>query len=64
MSPLAARDGGLELFVTDGELAAALTRRGIVIPSEYSVRVRGAFDEAAIEALLGNAPTPFPQRAG
>ena len=28
VSPLPARDGGLELFVTDGALAAALTRRG------------------------------------
>ena len=52
ISPLAARDGGLELFVTDGELAAALTRRGVAISSEYSVRVRGGFDEAGIEALL------------
>jgi 23S rRNA pseudouridine2605 synthase len=52
ISPLAANDGGLELFVTDGHLAAALTRRGIGIPSEFSVRVRGAFDESAISALL------------
>jgi 23S rRNA pseudouridine2605 synthase len=49
ISPLAPRDGGLELFVTDGELAAALTKRGVGISSEYSVRVRGAFDEAGIE---------------
>ena len=54
ISPLAARDGGLELFVTDGELAAALTRRGVAISSEYSVRVRGAFDGSGIEALLQN----------
>ncbi|HEX9706307.1 MAG TPA: S4 domain-containing protein [Steroidobacteraceae bacterium] len=52
VSPLAARDGGLELFITDGELAAALTRRGIGIPSEFSVRVRGAFDESQIETAL------------
>jgi 23S rRNA pseudouridine2605 synthase len=52
ISPLAARDGGLELFVTDGELAAALTRRDVAISSEYSVRVRGGFDEAGIDALL------------
>ena len=38
--------------MTDGELAAALTRRGVAISSEYSVRVRGGFDEAAIEGLL------------
>ena len=42
VSPLAPRDGGLELFVTDGELAAALTKRGVAISSEYSVRVRGS----------------------
>ncbi len=52
ISPLAARDGGLELFITDGELAAALTRRGIGIPSEFSVRARGAFDESEIGARL------------
>jgi 23S rRNA pseudouridine2605 synthase len=52
VSPLATRDGGLELFVTDGELAAALTRRGAAIPTEYSVRVRGAFDEADVEGRL------------
>ncbi len=52
ISPLAARDGGLELFITDGELAAALTRRGIGIQSEFSVRARGAFDESEIGARL------------
>jgi 23S rRNA pseudouridine2605 synthase len=52
ISPLAANDGGLELFITDGKLAAALTRRGLEMPSEYSVRVRGAFDEARIAAEL------------
>lgn len=55
VSPLAARDGGLELFITDGELAAALTRRGIGIPSEFSVRVRGAFDESQIGVILATA---------
>ncbi len=55
VSPLAARDGGLELFVTDGALAAALTRRGIGIASEFSVRVRGAFDESKIGATLAAA---------
>jgi 23S rRNA pseudouridine2605 synthase len=52
VSPLPPRDSGLEVFVTDGGLAAALTRRAAAIPSEYSVRVRGAFDESAIEAEL------------
>jgi 23S rRNA pseudouridine2605 synthase len=52
VSPLAARDGGLEIFLTDGELAAALTRRGAGITCEYSVRVRGPFDESEIEGRL------------
>ncbi|MGH8242264.1 MAG: S4 domain-containing protein [Steroidobacteraceae bacterium] len=52
VSPLAPRDGGLELFVTDGELAAALTRRGNAISSGFSVRVRGPFDDAAIERQM------------
>jgi 23S rRNA pseudouridine2605 synthase len=56
ISPLAACDGGLELFITDGRLAAALTRRGLGIPAEYSVRVRGAFDDATIfETLVAAA---------
>jgi 23S rRNA pseudouridine2605 synthase len=52
VSPLPPRDGGLEVFVTDGGLAAALTRRAAAIPGEYSVRVRGAFDESVIETEL------------
>lgn len=55
VSPLPARDGGLELFVTDGALAAALTKRGYAISSEYSVRLRGGFDEADIEEKLRSA---------
>jgi 23S rRNA pseudouridine2605 synthase len=55
ISPLAANDGGLELFITDGRLAAALTRRGLGIPSEYSVRVRGTFDESTIFETLAAA---------
>lgn len=52
VSPLGSQDGGLELFVTDGALAAALARRGHAIACEYSVRVRGAFDDAAVPRLL------------
>jgi len=52
ISPLAACDGGLELFVTDGKLAAALTRRGVAISSGYSVRVRGRFEELGVGAML------------
>ena len=55
VSPLAACDGGLEIFITDGKLAAALTRRGMGITSEFSVRVRGAFDESDIRATLVTA---------
>lgn len=55
VSPLAANDAGLELFVTDGQLATALMRRGHEISCEYSVRVRGAFDETAIAVLLASA---------
>ncbi|MGH8250066.1 MAG: S4 domain-containing protein [Steroidobacteraceae bacterium] len=55
ISPLAANDSGLELFVTDGKLAAALTRRGLDIASEFSVRVRGAFDAERIAEMLSRA---------
>jgi 23S rRNA pseudouridine2605 synthase len=51
VSPLGSQDGGLELFVTDGALAAALARRGHAISCEYSVRVRGGFDDAAVPRL-------------
>ncbi|HEU4516810.1 MAG TPA: S4 domain-containing protein [Steroidobacteraceae bacterium] len=52
VNPLPPRDGGLEIFVTDGELAAALTRRSAAMSSEYSVRVRGEFEESKIEARV------------
>ncbi|MBX3703551.1 MAG: rRNA pseudouridine synthase [Steroidobacteraceae bacterium] len=52
VSPLAAVDGGLELFVTDGRLAAALARRGHEISCEYSLRVRGDFDEPAVPRVM------------
>lgn len=54
VSPLPARDAGLEVFVTNGALAAALTKRGYAVPSEFSVRVRGAFDEGEIGDRLRN----------
>lgn len=52
VSPLPARDGGLELFVTDGALAAALTKRGYALSSEFGIRVRGAFDDADLESRI------------
>lgn len=52
VSPLAANDGGLELFLTDGQLAAALTRPAVAVSTDFSVRVRGAFDETTIFETL------------
>jgi 23S rRNA pseudouridine2605 synthase len=40
------------MFVTDGRLASALMRRGREIPSQYSVRVRGNFDESRIPDIM------------
>jgi len=60
VSPLAVNDAGLEFFVTDGELAAALTRRGHALPAEYSVRVRGDLDDSRIAAVMASvAGTEF-----
>lgn len=55
VSPLAAGDGGLELFVTDGRLAAALMRRSHRIASEFSVRVGGGIEDARIAAVMNAA---------
>lgn len=55
VSPLAANDGGLELFVTDGRLAAALMRRGQGISCEYSLRLRGDFGVDDVAGLLAAA---------
>ncbi|HLG53315.1 MAG TPA: hypothetical protein VI339_05340, partial [Steroidobacteraceae bacterium] len=55
ISPLAAHDSGLELFVTDGQLAAALMRRGHQISCEYSVRVRGDLDESRVAGIMAAA---------
>ena len=48
VSPLSPADGGLELFLTDGALAAALNRRAPEFTMEYSLRLRGGFDEARV----------------
>jgi 23S rRNA pseudouridine2605 synthase len=55
VSPLGTQDGGLELFLTDGKLAAALARRGHEISCDYSLRLRGDFDEAAVPRVLAAA---------
>lgn len=52
VSPLAAGDGGLELFLGDGALAAALARHVHELPCEYGVRVQGSVDDAVIRRLL------------
>jgi 23S rRNA pseudouridine2605 synthase len=55
ISPLSASDGGLELFLTDGRLAAALMRRGHEVACDYSVRVRGKFDEMQCARVVAAA---------
>ena len=44
VSPMGLGEEGLELFVNDGALAAALMGRADALSSEFSVRVRGDFD--------------------
>jgi 23S rRNA pseudouridine2605 synthase len=52
LSPLGIGEGGLELFVNDGALAAAVMRGTDKLSSEFSVRVRGEFDETRVAELL------------
>jgi 23S rRNA pseudouridine2605 synthase len=52
LSPLGVGEGGLELFVNDGTLAAAVMRGTDKLSSEFSVRVRGEFDESRVAELL------------
>lgn len=52
VSPMGAGESGLELFVTDGRLAAALMGRADALSSEYSLRVRGNFDEERVADVL------------
>jgi 23S rRNA pseudouridine2605 synthase len=55
LSPLGVGEGGLELFVNDGALAAAIMRATDKLSSEFSVRVRGEFDESRIPEILAAA---------
>jgi 23S rRNA pseudouridine2605 synthase len=48
-------EGGLELFVDDGVLAAALMGRADQLSSEFSVRLRGSFDDSRLTELLAAA---------
>jgi len=52
VSPMGLGEGGLELFVNDGALAASLMAGADRFSSEFSVRVRGEFDESRIEELI------------
>lgn len=55
ISPMGLGEGGLELFVNDGALAAALMGRAEQLSSEFSVRVRGEFDATAPQRLVESA---------
>lgn len=55
VSPTSARDGGLELYVTDGRLAAALARRGSGVSSEFSIRIRGSLEPDEIASRVTGA---------
>jgi 23S rRNA pseudouridine2605 synthase len=55
VSPLSAADAGLELLLTDGELHAALSRAATRWTQEYSLRLRGGFDEARIAQIVAAA---------
>lgn len=48
-------EGGLELFVNDGAVAGELMRAADRLSCEYSVRVRGDFDESRVEEVLAAA---------
>jgi 23S rRNA pseudouridine2605 synthase len=52
VSPMPRVDGGLELVTTDGALAARLQRRVRESAVEFSVRIRGEFDEVRAAAIL------------
>lgn len=55
VSPMGLGEGGLELFVNDGTLAAALMSGAEKFSSEFSVRVRGEFDESRFPEIEGAA---------
>lgn len=51
VSPMGLGEEGLELFVNDGTLAAALMGRADQLSSEFGVRVRGEFDESRFDEI-------------
>jgi len=48
ISPMGLGEGGLELFVNDGALAEAVMKASERLSAEFSVRVRGDFDETRL----------------
>jgi len=52
VSPLSSADAGLELLLTEGTLHAALSRAATRWTQEYSLRLRGGFDEARIPEII------------
>jgi len=52
VNPMGLGEGGLELFVSDGRIAEALMRASGALNCEYSLRVRGDFDESRIPEVL------------
>lgn len=61
--PMGLGEGGLELFVNDGRLAAALMGRADQLPADFSVRLRGDFSEERVPELLATAERD-PELAG
>lgn len=55
VSAMSVAEGGLELFLTDGALVAALNKHTDTIPCEYSLRLRGQFDESRVGDVLAAA---------
>jgi 23S rRNA pseudouridine2605 synthase len=55
VNPMGLGEGGLELFVSDGRVAEALMRASGNLRCEYSLRVRGDFDESRVDDLLDAA---------
>jgi 23S rRNA pseudouridine2605 synthase len=55
VSPMPRVDGGLEIVTSDGNLALQLQRTVHSLPSEFSVRVRGALEEPTLRSIMEGA---------
>jgi 23S rRNA pseudouridine2605 synthase len=62
VSPMGVGEGGLELFLSDGSLAAALMGQADKISSEYSVRLRGEFNEDRVQEVIEAAASDTESR--